>query len=460
MRTKKKINKYQRILFLLFIFTFLINEPAAAAFNTAFTAGWLIPENGRNLKTANMEASSYDSSGTLLKDLAINENKISRIEYFFDYDPGFGKGISVEFNPGSEVILNKTIPVNSLNEGIHIFYLRVRDEVGRWSQTLNQIFLKTSLPEDEPYNISKIEYFFDDDPGYGNGISAEFSKNPIVILDKNWSINALSEGIHILYVRVLDASGQWSQTYNSVFLKTRLQTDEMHNISEVEYFFDIDPGVGKGTKLVIAPGNNPEVDQIIPVDGLTSGLHKLYVRCKDVNNKWSQLYQSLFYKYTAHDVVKAEYYFDTDPGPGKGTDLPISPSEIVVIDEILKLQSLSAGNHTFNVRAMSGNNLWSDVYSYTVTVFIETSIDDNQNEKAFVIAYPNPAKEMLNIDINTISSPLEIQITSANGKVLFTKVFSVEGQIALDMSQHAGGVYFLRIKYKDKVKTQNVILVK
>jgi len=386
------------------------------------------------------------------------EANITRVEYFFDVDPGFGNGTPIEISPGSEIEIEKVIPVNSLTEGIHIFYLRACDDLGKWSQTLNRLFLKTQLQSDDPYNITRVEYFFDTDPGIGKATAAEFTLNNNIIVDNNWSENMLDNGIHILYVRALDEIGQWSLTYHRLFLKTQLKSDIV-NIQEVEYFFDTDPGNGNGTKIDIQPGEQITIDQILPIEELNYGLHSVNIRGKFSNDNWGQIFHRSFIKYPSYDVVKAEYYFDTDPGLGNATALSISPSETIIIDELLDIQTLTLGNHTFNVRAMSENNKWSNLYSSTITIIL-TGNSNIPNGKAFVNVYPNPTQGRLNIETNNLIEPLDIQLISPSGSVLQNRKHFVESTTTLDLSSLTNGIYILRFLYNDEVKTQNIILNK
>src|SRR5260221_14677997 len=92
-------------------------------------------------------------------------------------------------------------------------------------------------------------------------------------------------------------------------------------INTIEYFFDNDPGVGSGTKMTL---NSGDLDSTInfAVSALTSGVHILNVRLKNSNNTWGTTYQSPVLIATGTDgsptIASAEYFFDTDPGFGKG----------------------------------------------------------------------------------------------------------------------------------------------
>ena len=72
----------------------------------------------------------YILASTLFVCLMLNSSlmtaqQITRIEYFFDYDPGFGNGISASIIPDSS-IQNHTITINYslLSPGFHTIYIR------------------------------------------------------------------------------------------------------------------------------------------------------------------------------------------------------------------------------------------------------------------------------------------------------------------------------------------------
>ncbi len=457
MKTKKLVRTGSIPIFLLLLFNFILFD---AAISTIYA------EEAGSKNYNNREAiigSDYTIGLDIVQELYSHFNNemgnIMKIEYFFDTDPGYGNGIPLDFAQGSEITIDEAIPVNSLDEGIHIFYIRVCDEEGKWSQTLNRIFLKTQLQSENLYNITRVEYFFDTDPGTGNGTAAEFTLNNEIAIDNNWSVNSLNDGVHMLYVRAIDEFGQWSQTFHRLFLKTHLQTDVV-NIKEIEYFFDTDPGTGNGTKISVSPAEQITIEQILPVEDLSAGLHSINIRCKFADDNWGQLYHRGFIKYPAYDIVKVEYYFDDDPGLGNATDLPITPSEMMIIDNILPISSLTSGNHTVNIRALSENDKWSNLYTATVTIFGGVGIDEADKDKPFVSVYPNPTNGILNLDINGINTPLEIQVISASGSVLLNKKVFESTNTILDLNSFANGMYILRFFYKEKVRSQNIILSK
>ena len=104
-------------------------------------------------------------------------------------------------------------------------------------------------------NITGAEYFFNTDPGFGNGTAFTGITAAVTIsnVTNNADISLLPNGINTVYVRVKDANQHWSITNNQSFLK--LSQPPISNIVTAEYFFNTDPGFGKGSTLGISSGS-------------------------------------------------------------------------------------------------------------------------------------------------------------------------------------------------------------
>jgi hypothetical protein len=66
-----------------------------------------------------------------------------------------------------------------ISPGFHRIYFRVADEDGKWSQHTNRLFyvfdpVHNDLQKNRKY-IAGAEYFFNNDPGPGNGIPLSFN---------------------------------------------------------------------------------------------------------------------------------------------------------------------------------------------------------------------------------------------------------------------------------------------
>lgn len=149
---------------------------------------------------------------------------IVKMEYFIDNDPGLGNGIPITISSGTDVSATSVaIDLTGLSDGVHRIYVRTQDANGSWSetnlQTFNILMANVSIPSNPaPGNITKIEYFFDTDPGFGNGTAINLApttdlSNYSLVVD----ISALkNDSAHTLYIRTLDG---WSLTNTQSFIK-------------------------------------------------------------------------------------------------------------------------------------------------------------------------------------------------------------------------------------------------
>lgn len=215
------------------------------------------------------------------------QTNINRAEYFFNTDPGFGNGISIPILPAANITDAATsINITGVPDGINSLFIRSRDANGKWSVTNRFLFVNIIIPPVN--NITAAEYFFDTDPGFGNA-------SPITIVpglnltdvSVNTNMSALSLGLHSLFIRSRDASGKWSVTNRFLFVKAAAQSG-LPNITAAEYFIDNDPGFGNAIPVALNPATNlPDFIINVNITNLAAGDHRLYIRSRDTEGKWS-----------------------------------------------------------------------------------------------------------------------------------------------------------------------------
>ena len=212
---------------------------------------------------------------------------IVAMEYYFDLDPGFGNGTPVTVVAGSTIDKTFSINVSGLSPGFHRLCIRTKDALGKWSLTSKQDIYKTdqsaSVPE-EPAQITAMEYFFDNDPGFGNATSVAISAGQVINNDFNAGLTSLTDGFHRFYVRVKDETGKWSLIHKQdIFISNESATnpEPLKEIVEMEYFIGSDPGFGNGEPVSVTPGD--VINQSFSVDvGLFNyGSNNFYVRVKE-----------------------------------------------------------------------------------------------------------------------------------------------------------------------------------
>jgi len=220
---------------------------------------------------------------------------IAAVEYFFNQDPGYGNAISVPINANNPVDIDFSIDVSGLGAGFHRLYVRVKDQNGKWSLAHIQSIYMVSEVHEEPEplpGIVEAEYFFNDDPGFGNAVPIPVIIGNPVNTETNIDVSDLDAGFKRFYVRTKDDLGNWSLNHLQVIYITDeepTQPSETPNIVEIEYFFNTDPGFGNGQSLTTTPEN--VIDELFTVDfsELTYGTNTLYARVKDDQGNHSML---------------------------------------------------------------------------------------------------------------------------------------------------------------------------
>ncbi len=160
----------------------------------------------------------FQTSGSGLTPLS----PITKIEYYLDQDPGLGNANSVAFTPGVDVS-QLVIPIDPtmLSSGIHRFVVRAQDAAGAWSLQESKLFFvpfQTSGFASVLPNLGRIEYYVDNDPGYGSATAVPFtpgSNASNLVISLNPADYAI--GPHHVVVRAQDAQGNWSLNNRDTF---------------------------------------------------------------------------------------------------------------------------------------------------------------------------------------------------------------------------------------------------
>lgn len=297
---------------------------------------------------------------------------INRIEYYVDADPGYGNATSLSFTGTTDANGTIQLDLSPLGQGVHVIGIRSRDVNGAWSLDNKWIFLK-------PYsgagaapvpNINRVEYYIDNDPGYGNAAPLSIpAGNDLSGLAISIDMAALGQGVHVVGIRSRDANGAWSLDNKWIFLKPYNNTGiiPVPNINRVEYFIDNDPGYGNATPLSIPAGNDLAGLAIsIDVAALGQGVHVVGVRSRDANGAWSIDNKWIFLKPYSNGAVpvpninRVEYFIDNDPGYGNATPLSFTPgTDLSNLLINIDVAALGQGVHIAGIRSRDVNGAWS-----------------------------------------------------------------------------------------------------
>jgi len=146
------------------------------------------------------------------------------------------------------------------------------------------------------------------------------------------------------------------------------------NVVQAEYFIDTDLGYGNNTLVSLTPAADGTFPLTISVSSYQPGYHKLYIRTKDSDGKWSLSARrniEVLVSEAKTIIVAGEYFIDTDPGFGMGMPITIdSPDSSVVLQNFSAATTgLSEGYHKLYGRLMDNLGRWSITFRRNMEVY-------------------------------------------------------------------------------------------
>ncbi len=238
---------------------------------------------------------------------AMNQ-KVVQGEYFINTDPGEGNGTAIS---GTYNLVDVTVNITNLNLPVgSTVYVRFKSQNGKWS--FPRSFKRKSYLPNLNGSLAFAEYFVNTDPGQGSGTSTSYTGGNINVSNINVPVGST------VYVRVKDNFGRWSIPRG--FKRTSFFPNTNATANYAEYFIGSDPGQGNGTVATITGGNINLTNLNVPVG------NAVYVRVRDNMNRWSSpmgYKRPPYFNNLNATLNYAEYFVNTDPGRGNGTQVPV-----------------------------------------------------------------------------------------------------------------------------------------
>jgi hypothetical protein len=201
-----------------------------------------------------------------------------RLEYFYDdADPSPGNATPLPRPASSIGEILCSLPTTGLPLGTHTLNVRGMRQNGTWNDIVSRQFLIVEYVG--PVEKGNLEYFLDNDPGYGQGwsVAATTGVNHLAL-----DIGGVSAGAHILYIRCKDEQGRWSPTVSHPLYVCRYP-----DMVAIEYYFDqADPGEGRAIQVALPNDKSADLAFDVSLDGLSLGQHQLNIRAKDSFGRW------------------------------------------------------------------------------------------------------------------------------------------------------------------------------
>ena len=289
--------------------------------------------------------------------------QIDSLEYWFDDDPGVGAGIKIDAVNADSISISTELASDTLSDGFHVVGIRAKDENGAWSIPEYRSFIVSKTASVSVAPIDYLEYWFDNDPGVGNGTALDIGSADTIQILQALASDTLSAGFHQIGVRTRDVNGNYSLPEYRAFIVGSTSAASVTAITSFEYFFDNDPGYGNGIDLPFNPGDSITLFTELASDTLSSGFHVVGIRAINADGVWSPTeFRSFIVGSTnllaVSPITKIEYFYDDDPGFGLGTTIPVSNLDSVLLNVNIPPPALP-GLHTLTVRAQDADGNWS-----------------------------------------------------------------------------------------------------
>lgn len=222
-------------------------------------------------------------SGTLVG----KAQTITTLEYFFDADPGVGLATPILVSEiGEDPELTANISTEGLSLGMHTLFIRAKNDSSEWGLPIKKLVFVDRMDPNEQQEITGFEYFFDSDPGVGNGIPLEVDPANDVELLASLDARDLSRGMHTLFIRAKQQDDVWGLPIKKLVFVDQSDPNMVGQIVAGEYFLNTDPGFAEATSFTIEPGEDIEATFTIPGSNLPVGDQNIFVRVQDEFGRW------------------------------------------------------------------------------------------------------------------------------------------------------------------------------
>jgi hypothetical protein len=156
---------------------------------------------------------------------ALQDAEVVMAEFFWDTDPGAGNGTPMVALDGNldeavEAITSSSTTIPS-SLGPHVLYVRAQEDEGNCGPTFATVVdVWANLSTARTSFVKSAEYYFDTDPGAGNGttiLAQDGNFNQTLEAIIGGAIPApVSIGYHTLYIRPMDEEDEWGPSFGIV----------------------------------------------------------------------------------------------------------------------------------------------------------------------------------------------------------------------------------------------------
>lgn len=230
---------------------------------------------------------------------------------------------------------------------------------------------------------------------------------------------------------------KWDSLFNKIWSKDFYNTSDLYSKSVLYDVIEMPDG------SIIGCGSSG-----ISLDSLYYGLNGWLLKIdKDGNKIWSREYRS--FKYASAD--NHHYLYDVDV---------LSNGDIVAVGYVSVVGG-DVSQQGWLIKVDSNGCLYDSNWCGYSSIEVEFSPPQASQEEIEVLVYPNPASDVINIEIKNatfnLSDKLSIRIFDIQGREVFNRVENYSENIEVEISQFDSGIYFVSINAEDNKLSASAI---
>ncbi len=332
----------------------------------------------------------YMEGDNLYQNAPPSANNINKYSFYIDSVSNVNEQAQSFAAINNNTTAPSPISLAGVASGVHQLYAKVTDVNGKPSIFAVGNFYMTgdNLYQNAPAvatNINKYSFYIDSVSNVNEQVNSFAATSNNIAAPPAISLTGVNSGVHQLYAKVTDVTGKPSIMNIGNFY---MEGNNLYqnappaavNINRYEFYIDSVTNVNIQPLSFAVGANNVTAGTNIDLTGVIPGVHYLYARVFDVNNKPSIVNLGSFamdqiFRYpnaaaAAPPIANMEYFLDNDPGYGLGT--PITVSGVSTNEQLTNVVinfpgGFPAGVHYIHIR--SKQNPWSidNVVPFTTT---------------------------------------------------------------------------------------------
>jgi PKD repeat protein len=428
--------------------------------------------------------------------------EIVAYEYWLDND--YANAILTNTPIQQQINISELISMSPLNNGVHNFNIRFKDNAGLWSSVLSHFFYKTPEQIVTQNMITKYRYWFDND--FANAVNLPLTASQQINLMDNLDLTQLPKGIHEINFQFKDTLGRWSSVIIDTVEKVSLPIADFSyssiqncdstiisftdkSIDGDEYLWDF----GDGTTSVLANpthvyyGYNTYAVSLTVTDILLGKdstiiipivINSLHTASTITATGCGSYVAPDGTTYTTSGIKTAIIPNAASCDSTITINLTINNVDVSITQNGLTLSANATSAIYQWLDCNNGNSILSGEtnQSYTVTQNGSYAVEITQNgcidtsacnsinnvglsESTFnheIMAYPNPTNGIVKIDLGKVIPEFTVTIYDINGKLISRTIHKNTKTFEVNLNVQSG-IYALKINSNNKSTTIRLI---